>query len=440
MKSRFLILSALCLFSLQFCLAQETQLLSIPEAVHLALENSDGAKIINSQVTTSEHEVQVAKALQYPDFTVGGQYRHLTRIDFASEINMDPSTEIEATEGVSIPNVNQLMMGNLDISMPIFSGFKIKNTIEASKNLHTASTYKAKNNNEKLALQTINLYINLYKAEQSIHLFEDNLISAKQRVTDFTNMEENGILARNDLLKAQLQESQVSISLENAKKTKNILNYRLVTLLKLPEQTIVETISDNFGMAPTSVETDSIYRSDLEALKYQELATENQIKIAKGNYYPSIGLVGGYMAVDIPNAFTLTNAMNIGVGVTYNLSDIFKNKSEVEVAKSKADELKYTIDKATDDIKIEIENASQEYQLAYKKLALYAKSEEQAIENYRIVKDKFDNGLADTNDTLEADLEQLQAKINLAFAKADISQKYYELLTAQGQLTSLINN
>ncbi|MEH6407069.1 MAG: TolC family protein, partial [Leeuwenhoekiella sp.] len=62
-------------------------------------------------------------------------------------------------------------------------------------------------------------------------------------------------------------------------------------------------------------------------------------------------------------------------------------------------------------------------------------SEEQAAENYRIVKDKYDNGLVDTNDLLEADVQQLQAKINLTYAKADITQKYYELLTAKGQLT-----
>jgi outer membrane protein TolC len=63
----------------------------------------------------------------------------------------------------------------------------------------------------------------------------------------------------------------------------------------------------------------------------------------------------------------------------------------------------------------------------------------QATVNYRIVKDKYDNGLADTNDLLEADVEQLQTKLNLTYAKADISQKYYELLTADGQLTSAFN-
>jgi hypothetical protein len=41
---------------------------------------------------------------------------------------------------------------------------------------------------------------------------------------------------------------------------------------------------------------------------------------------------------------------------------------------------------------------------------------EQSSENYRIIKDKYDNGLSDTNDLLEADVEQLSSKINKALA------------------------
>jgi outer membrane protein TolC len=43
---------------------------------------------------------------------------------------------------------------------------------------------------------------------------------------------------------------------------------------------------------------------------------------------------------------------------------------------------------------------------------------EQASENYRIIKDKYDNGLSDTNDLLEADVEQLGSNINKTLARA----------------------
>src|SRR5690606_13657767 len=58
----------------------------------------------------------------------------------------------------------------------------------------------------------------------------------------------------------------------------------------------------------------------------------------------------------------------------------------------------------------------------------------QAQENYRIVKDKYDNGVADTDDLLEADVQLLQSEINLAIGKANTVEKHYDLLLANGQL------
>lgn len=51
-----------------------------------------------------------------------------------------------------------------------------------------------------------------------ISLTEDYLKSAHQRVIDFQALEDNGLLAHNDLLKAQLQESDIELSLATAKR------------------------------------------------------------------------------------------------------------------------------------------------------------------------------------------------------------------------------
>ncbi|MGB8703439.1 MAG: TolC family protein, partial [Gillisia sp.] len=307
------------------------------------------------------------------------------------------------------------------------------------ENSYQAALLNAENEKEQIALQTIRDYLNLYKANKAIDLIEENLKSARQRVKDFTSMEQNGLLARNDLLKAQLQQSNIQLSLEEAKKNKNILSYKLATLLKLPEGTQINTTDTDLSEIPVELQQKAVSRNDLEALKYQEKAAENQVKVAESKYYPSLALVGGYTALDLHNALTVTNAINIGVGVSYNIANIFKTKSDVKLAESRADELKYTIDMVSDKVKVQIENAEQDYKLALKKYEVYQQSQEQARENYRIVKDKYDNGLMDTNDLLEADVQQLQATMDLAYAKADITQKYYELLTARGTLTNQFN-
>ncbi|RNL90643.1 TolC family protein [Sinomicrobium pectinilyticum] len=436
--------SVLLLFMLSLVLsgslaAQEEKPLGLKEAIQLALTNGDDAKIADEKVNTAESELHVTQNAQYPELGLSGQYQYLTEPNVQSGLLGGGSGDGEEESG-GFPKVNQLLLGQVSASVPVFSGFRLKNLVNAGENRLEAARLNAISDKEQVALQTVTDYINLYKARQTVALVEENLKSAEQRVKDFSAMEVNGLLARNDLLKAKLQESNVRVTLEEAMKNERILNYRLTTLLKLPAGTLIKTSDDELEIIPVSgKDTMAISRSDLEALRYREKAAEDEIKVAQSKFFPSVNLVGGYVALDVPNALTVTNAMNVGVGLSYNLSDIFKSKSDVRLARSKATELQYTLNKYTDQVNIQVRNALEDYRLALNKYEVYTESQEQAIENYRIVKDKYDNGLVDTNDLLEADVEQLQARINLAYSRADITRKYYEFLTAQGTLTNYIN-
>ena len=136
---------------------------------------------------------------------------------------------------------------------------------------------------------------------------------------------------------------------------------------------------------------------------------------------------------------SVTNAMNVGVGLSYDLTSIFKNGKEVKLAKSKAEQTKTAVAILTDKIKEETQEAQENYNLSLKQNVVYTQAVEQATENYRIVKDKYDNSLSTTNDLLEADVQQLQTKINLALSQADIALKYYQLQFAAGKLINSFN-
>ena len=274
-----------------------------------------------------------------------------------------------------------------------------------------------------------------------VGLIEDNLKSADQRVKDFTAMEENGLIARNDLLKVQLQQSNVQLSLDNAKKNAAIANHRLITLLKLPESTQIEIDIEAIkrDMVSNQGNTNDGERNDLKSLELKKQAAQSGIKIAKSGYYPSLSLSGGYIAMDLHNVITVTNAMNFGVGVSYDISSIFKNSKNVKLAQSRVKETELAISQLNDEIRDEVFQAQENYNLSLKQSLVFDRAVVQATENYRIVKDKYDNSLSDTNDLLEADFQQLQAKINQALSKADVAQKYYELQFVSGKLTASLN-
>ncbi|MEZ7498756.1 TolC family protein [Flavobacterium sp. Arc3] len=419
--------------------AQEKTSLTLDEAIHLAWEKSNQVSLANTKVETKKQELQSVKNSSYPDFKISGQYQYLTNASVDFKLNKDASSTDTAT-----PAPNQLLLGQVNASLPLFAGFKIQNNIKAYNHLYEAESANALQTKEDIAMQVVNYYATLYKAEKTVELLKENQKSAEQRVTDFLALEKNGIIPRNDLLKSQLQASKVQLSLDNAKSNLNVINFELVNLLKMDPSTkltVNESDFANFEMnnIPTSDVSAFENRKDLEAVRLQQQASLDYIKVAKSGYYPSIAIIGGYTALDLKNVITVQNAMNIGVGVSYDLSGILKNGTTVKIAESKSLEVKNHEALLTDQIKVQVQKAIEDYDLALKQDIVYNQAVEQASENYRIIKDKYDNGLSDTNDLLEADVDQLESKINKTLSKANVIQKYYELLSVSGQLNQTFN-
>jgi outer membrane protein TolC len=419
--------------------AQEKMSLTLDEAIHLAWEKSNQVSLANTKVTTKKQELQAVKNNQYPDLKISGQYQRLANANVNFKLNNNNSGNSEP-----LPVVNQLMIGQVNASLPIFAGFKIQNSIRASDHIYEAETANALQTKEEVAMQVVNYYASLYKAQKTVELLTENRKSANQRVTDFLELEKNGIIPRNDLLKSQLQVSKIQLSLDKANSDLNIVNFELVSLLKLDLSTklaVKESDFADFKMTniPTNETAAFENRKDLESVRLQEKASLDYIKVAKSGYYPSIAIIAGYTTLDLQNVITVENAMNIGVGISYDLGGILKNSTTVKIAESKAMELHTYEAILTDRIRTQVQKAMEDYNLALKQDIVYNQAVDQASENYRIIKDKYDNGLSDTNDLLEADVEQLGSNINKTLAKANVIQKYYELLTVSGQLNQTFN-
>ena len=417
--------------------AQQKSSLMLEQAVQMAWSKSNDVILGNTKVNTKKYELQAAKNNQYPDLKIAGQYQRLTKASIDLKLNQNGSSQAP-------PIVDQLILGQVNASLPVFSGFKIQNSINVSENLLQAESAIASQTKEEIALKVVEYYASLYKAQKTLEILKENQKRAQQRAFDFSELEKNGIIPRNDLLKSQLQVSRVQLSIDETDKNIKIINYYLVTLLKLPLETKLEVREGdflNFRMdnIPTDEKPALENRKDLEASKFQEKASLASVKIAQSGYYPSITIIGGYTSLDLKNVIVVQNAMNFGVGVSYDLSNILKNGNMVKLAESRSLEVQNSQEILTDNIKIQVHQAIENYDLSLRQSQVYIQAFDQASENYRIVKDKYENGLSDTNDLLEADVDQLSSKINTTLAKANIIQKYYELLSATGQLSQSFN-
>lgn len=421
-------------------MAQDVYPLPLSEAIALSLQNSGKLKIADAKVDEAFAMLRESRNNRLPDIKASGSYLRLNAPDISLKINTSSAQAGEENSGGSTPKVDQAAYALVNASVPVFAGFRVKYGIESAKYLEQAARLDAEKDKEEVIQNVINAYSNLYKAHKSVELVKENLEREQQRVVDFTNLERNGIMARNDLLKAQLQQSNIELSLLDAENNLNITNVNMNLMLGLSANTVLLPDSAGFEVSPLPgtindwVEKALTNRKDRTALALRIQAASTAVKATTGAYYPSLALTGGYVAANIPNLLTLTNALNVGIGLQYDLASLYKTSAKVDVAKARLHQAQAAEGILADQVRLEIYNAYQNYVVSVRKVDVYKKSVEQANENYRITKNKYDNSLVSTTELLDADVAQLQAKLNYAFSKADAAVAYKKLEQTAGIL------
>lgn len=439
MKHR-LITTGILIFSLmivQALSAQDTRSLTMSEAVQLSLKNSKQLKNSSAKINEATAILHQANDRKLPDFSISGSYIRINNPNI--KLHTGGSDTSGGSGGIG-GGVNSAMYGLATLSYTLYSGGRIKYGIESAKYLEQASKLDSAHDRGEVIMNTIGAYINLYKAKSAVTLVQENLEQSRQRDTDFSNLEKNGVIARNDLLKAQLETSNIELSLLDAQNNWKLANVNMNLLLGLPEAT--ELVLDSNLQYTAELKTVDEYeqlalqnRKDMQALSVRAKAAGTNIKSIRGEYYPSLALSGGYAAIHVPGFLTVTNAINAGIGVKYSVSSLWKTKAKLQEAKAKEDQLLANEEILVDNMHYQVNQAYENYLLSQKKIEVYAKAIEQAAENYKITKNKYDNTLATTTDLLDADVAQLQAKLNYAFARADAVVAYNKLVQAAGLLT-----
>ncbi|MBZ5856766.1 TolC family protein [Flavihumibacter profundi] len=423
-------------------LAQDIRPISLEEAIELGLKNSNKLKLSTAKIDEAKAILKQAEENKLPDVSVSGSALYLPR----PNINVDESLKGalggsgggQATKPIEVHSV---FYGSLNVSEPIFSGFKIKSGIESARYLAEAAKLDSDHDRGAVIENIILAYTNLYKADAAIGVVKESLIESNQRVKDFTSLEKNGLLARNDLLKAEFEVSTLELTLLEAEKDRKLANVNMNILLGLPETSILQTSfpAKELAVDKSLEEWETLAadnRKDLAALKQREKASASSITAARGDYYPSIAVTGGLIAADIPGLLTITNATNLGLGVRYSVSSLWKTKAKISQAEARQQQIIVSQAMLNDGIRMQLNKDYQEAILAIRKIAVLEKAVEQANENYRIVKNKFNNSLATTTEVLDANVARLRAQLNIEFAKADAQVSNYKLAESAGILST----
>ena len=224
--------------------AQEKKSLTLNEAIDLSIQNSKQLK--NSQAKIEETTAALKEAVEkkLPDAKVSGSYLRLNSANF--DLKTKSNNNGGSTNSGTAPNVSQAVYGLLNVSLPIYSGGRIRYGIESSRFLEQAAKLDAEDDKDEVIQNTIEAFANLFKSKTAVRLVKENLFQSQQRTKDLSNLEKNGLLARNDLLKAELQSSNTDLSLLDAENNSQLANINMDLMLGL--STATELVLDTTGI------------------------------------------------------------------------------------------------------------------------------------------------------------------------------------------------
>ena len=115
------------LVSMQTLHSQDTRKITLKEAIDLAVTNSHLLKNNKAKIDEAIAAVKEANDRKLPDFSISGSYMY-----FPGTPNIDLVRDT-STKSSSFPQVKQAVFGIASVSLPVYTGGKLKYGIESAK-------------------------------------------------------------------------------------------------------------------------------------------------------------------------------------------------------------------------------------------------------------------------------------------------------------------
>jgi outer membrane protein TolC len=405
--------------------AQE-RALTLEESLQIGLQNSKQLKISQATFKSSEAKITEVGSQMLPQLSFGASYTRLSDVKpFAVTVPFSP-TPITIQE--TILNNYQL---KFSLQQPLFTGFRLSSLKSAAEyNSKAVELEHTKEINEE-ALRIHQAFWNYYKAQKVLQLVEENLKSLEKHLTDTKNFLENGLVTRNDLLKLEVQYSNTELKRIEAKNAVELARTTFNKSIGLPLNSKSQVSAEEPTATPITTKFDDLLsealqaREEIKSLEYKIKAGEENIDAAQAGWFPSVFLFGDYYysrpnqrIMPLEDKFEDTWA--VGVGLSWNIWDWGETYAKTTQAEQQLIQAETTYQIIKENIELEVYKDYLTVLSEFEKVSVSKKSVEQAEENYRITKDKYNQQLATSSDLIDAEVALLNAQTNLTNALVDL--------------------
>lgn len=398
------------------------QILSLEEVILIGIKNNPQINIASKIKEQYIYQKDIAKSVFFPFIYAEYSFQ---RLDQGKE-----ASTIDYQKWGSYLNWN------------IFSGFSNWHNYKSALLLVSSQDENIKTTILNVALEITRAYLEYFKQKALYEASLSDLEDAKILLKLAQKRYEVGLSPYADVLEAQAKVKESEFKVTNYKYTAEIAKANVFTqinydLTKIEEFEFLPVEEKKFEEKNLSeyIKMGLTKRPELKAKEKEILAQEEKVKSVKGEFYPSVDIFSSYYKYE--NLPEFDEEFIIGLKVNFPIFLGFSRIAKLKKEKTILEQKNFEKISTQLNIKQEIFNNYKYLQTAkenYETALAWLKSIE---EDYKIIRKKYENGLASIVDVTTVLARLSQARSQVVVSKYDLIYAYYKLQKSLGVIPEI---
>lgn len=332
----------------------------------------------------------------------------------------------------------------LEAQQVVYAGGAVNAAVKMAEHEGHMSEAVISKSRQGLRLMAAGEYLDLFRTDNSIKVYKENIALTTKLIEEINARREQGLALAADVTRYELRLEMLKLDMVRLQNTREIMNYRLVNSLGLPEGTVISSIlGDEEDMRDRSrqnwheIAADASPEMKVSGIN-ADMALTRQ-KLVRSERLPKIAVVAyenfnGPITFEIPPIDKNLNIWYVGLGIRYNFSSLYKSGHKLKQAAIEVRQAEQAKNVTEENLRNDVQKAYADYMQSYVELETSEKSLQLADENYERIHDRYMEQLVLVTDMLDAFNMKLDAELGVSAANAEIQYRLCCLRYAAGIL------
>ena len=332
----------------------------------------------------------------------------------------------------------------LEAQQVVYAGGAVNAAVKMAEHEGHMSEAVISKSRQGLRLMAAGEYLDLFRTDNSIKVYKENIALTTKLIEEINARREQGLALAADVTRYELRLEMLKLDLVRLQNTREIMNYRLVNSLGLPEGTVIssilgdeEDLRDRSRQNWQEIAADASPEMKVSGIK-ADMALTRQ-KLVRSERLPKIAVVAyenfnGPITFEIPPIDKNLNIWYVGLGIRYNFSSLYKSGHKLKQAAIEVRQAEQAKNVTEENLRNDVQKAYADYMQSYVELETSEKSLQLADENYERIHDRYMEQLVLVTDMLDAFNMKLDAELGVSAANAEIQYRLCCLRYAAGIL------